>query len=116
MPEWCVEALEHGVFELWDFKSKSLDDVFGSPFRKGMRLEAHRREAELSPIVYWFCGILIKGGESIGPGLFERVSCILKETGLGYIEKTTVEKYYYDRKKIVEIMQQSSHEDEAGRA
>lgn len=111
IPDWCVEALDTGVGKLAALEAKSLDEVFGPPFRKGTRLEAHKRKRDLSPVVYGICQALIDEGVSVGPGLFEQVSYVLKETGAGYIEKTTVEDYYYFQKKFLSALTEALRDE-----
>lgn len=110
MPDWCEKALSGGLAKLYGFQSKSLDDVFGAPFPKRLRLDALKRESDFAPVIYNLCETLKAEGASVGPGLFESVSDHLKEAGILFIEKTTVETYYYRYKKVVELLKDAGLE------
>jgi hypothetical protein len=95
LPLWCKTAFSSACREVYDYKAKSWDDVFGHPHPKGMHLGAKREEREKYLQV---CQRILQikkddPSRAIDGDLFETVG---KEFGIG--GKTKTEKWYYTYK------------------
>lgn len=94
-PRWCKKAFISACEEVYTYKAKTWDDVFGRPHPKGTHLAAKREEREMSFRVYEEIRQIKKECPStpIDGQLFEEVG---KKFGIG--GKTKTEEWYYKRK------------------
>lgn len=95
LPLWCKKAFLSACREVYDYKAKSWEDVFGRPHPKGTHLATKREEREKSLLVYEEIRQIKKENPSIpiDGDLFERVG---KKFGTG--GKTKTEEWYYKQK------------------
>ena len=95
LPHWCKKAFLSACGEVYDYKAKTWDDVFGHPHPKGTHLDTKRQEREKAPLIYRRIMQIKKDDPStpIDGYLFYTVG---KEFGIG--GKTKTEEWYYKQK------------------
>jgi hypothetical protein len=100
IPAWLTLAYLQAFRDIYQYRAKSWDDVFGKPHPKGTHLDAKRQEWEKSILVYHRVKEILRNepGTPIDGYLFERVG---REFGIG--GKTLTEKYYYSWKNELEM-------------
>lgn len=94
-PRWCKKAFLSACEDVYTYKAKTWDDVFGHPHPKGTHLAAKREEREKSLHVCKRIQQIKEDDPSIpiDGHLFETVG---KEFGIG--GKTKTEEWYYKHK------------------
>ena len=90
MPEWVKKAYIEGMYKVNNLEVRRLEDVFGSPLKKGEHIAAARKKNKYAARVCEEVGIAIRDGKAIDTALFEEIGLKL---GLG---KTLVSEYYYE--------------------
>ncbi len=99
LPRWCKMAFLSACEEVYTYKAKTWDDVFGRPHPKGTHLGAKREEREMCLLVCNRIRQIKKDNSSIpiDGHLFETVG---KEFGIG--GKTKTEEWYYKQKNQID--------------
>jgi len=94
LPTWAREAVIKAYFGP---RVASWDEVFGRPLPRGKSVTAHRRRKRIEMAAIGLVRELHSQGESIGPGLFEKVG---KELGAS---AGTISSIYYDKETAAEF-------------
>ena len=90
MPEWVAIGFIERMRRIKHFKTKSLDETFGSYLPKGAKLVAYRQAREKGILAYHEVRKRHAAGASIGEELFETIG---KDLGIG---SSKVRDYYYE--------------------
>ena len=96
IPPWLKQAFQNAYGAKSDGKIKSWDEVFGRPFKKGIRPARERRNRRIANDLYERVEERHSAGEPIDKSLFEAVG---KDFGVG---GTVASELYYEIKEIDE--------------
>jgi hypothetical protein len=93
VPQWAQEKFQNAIDKVGRLETKSWDEVFGRPLKKGKQMEAARRRAKLSTKIWNRVRELNAAGEPISKPLFAKIG---KEFG---VSATIADDMYFEQKK-----------------
>lgn len=97
MPDWVSSEYTKGIQAILGCRAKSLDDVFGLPYKKGLHLNALRKKREIRPAIFVRVMEILKENPDtpIDRELFKRVGKEVRPPVGG----SEAEKLWYEAKK-----------------